>query len=159
MTGMTAAEKIGALSEGDAVEYPDGTTADVVSTSGQSVTLDDGNSSYLVTRRDPDAKDFEIIEDEDRGEPEGVLREAARIADHRREAYGDPEPNMRKTARMWNAYLGLEGDDAMDATDAAQMMTMLKIARHATGETDRDNFVDGAGYQRVAAEAEGVSEE
>jgi predicted metalloprotease len=66
---------------------------------------------------------------------------------------------MRKTADMWNAYLGLEGDDVIDAADAAQMMTMVKIARHATGETDRDNFVDGAGYQRVAAEVEGVSEE
>lgn len=97
-----------------------------------------------------------------------VLEEAERIAAERQEEYGPPDENMAAIARLWDAYVknlvqrhwGVEPEDGVQlvsSTDAAQMMTQLKQARFQTGAASRDHFVDGAGYQRVAAEVEGVN--
>lgn len=163
-------QKIARARVGDEVEYPDGETATVTGKDGNGLTLrgdpaiEGGEpDEFYVTLHDPDARDFELIKHDNGNagaETRGVLQEAMDIADDRREAYGDPTPNMRHTAALWSAYLGLYDEEtALDAADVAQMMTLLKISRHVTGKTDRDNFVDGAGYQRVAAETEGVNGE
>ena len=102
-----------------------------------------------------------LLEQADGVDGEGILIEAHEMAEDRSSKYGPPGPNMRAAARLWSAYLrntpGWSPEaDPLDGADVAQMMILLKMARHQTGETNRDTFVDEAGYARVAAEVLGV---
>jgi len=95
---------------------------------------------------------------EEAGWPE-TLAGAASVARERGEEYGPPGENMDAVARLWTAYLRNKGAGAsvtLSAADAALMMNQLKVARDQTGESSLENFVDMAGYARVAAAAEGV---
>lgn len=82
--------------------------------------------------------------------PSDILQEALDlVTGDRNTRYGPTEENHQNIADLWAAYLKrLKGD--LSAADAANMMELLKIARRKTGELNRDDFVDGAGYAAVA---------
>ncbi len=64
-------------------------------------------------------------------------------------------------AQLWTAYLS-SCTGEIEASDVANMMELLKIARRKTGILNMDDYVDAAGYAAVAyecAEAEENNEE
>lgn len=85
-----------------------------------------------------------------------ILNTAANlVGGDRAKTHGDKYLNHTKIARLWNAYLinQLGAAINIDATDVAQMMILLKIARTQSGGTHNpDNYVDAAGYAGVAGE-------
>jgi len=79
-----------------------------------------------------------------------ILDEAAKLVDGERNVdYGDPIDNMTQIADLWNTYIGLAGDIAINARDVTMMMILIKVARDTTSHK-RDNLIDIAGYARVA---------
>lgn len=62
--------------------------------------------------------------------------------------YGVPEDNFKKIANLWSIYLNFE----ISEEDVAMMMTLLKVARVATGTGKADNFIDICGYSACAYE-------
>jgi len=71
----------------------------------------------------------------------------------REEDYGSPENNFKRIAQFWNAYLG--HGDVFSSKDVAAMLSLLKIARIASGNAKSDNWVDLAGYAACGGELEG----
>jgi Domain of unknown function (DUF6378) len=67
------------------------------------------------------------------------------IIDERAEHYGDPRPNMERTADLWTAYLGLP----VSAHDVAICMMLVKISRSAVTH-HADNYTDMRGYSVIA---------
>jgi hypothetical protein len=72
------------------------------------------------------------------------------VTKDRAATHGEAEDNFRCIAALWNAYL--EPEAPITATDVAVMMTLLKIARISSNETNADNWVDGAGYLACGGE-------
>lgn len=72
------------------------------------------------------------------------------VTKDRAATHGEAEDNFRRIAALWNAYL--EPEAPITATDVAVMMTLLKIARISSNETNADNWVDGAGYLACGGE-------
>ena len=91
-----------------------------------------------------------------------ALSRALNLVDgERARTHGDKYINHSKIAALWNAYLvnagKLRDDAALDATDVALLMLLLKIARTQSGGAHNDdNFVDMAGYAGVAAETAAI---
>lgn len=67
------------------------------------------------------------------------------IVEQRAEHYGDPRPNMERTAALWSAYLGHE----VTAHDVAVCMILVKVSR-AKVSAHADNYVDIRGYADIA---------
>jgi hypothetical protein len=67
------------------------------------------------------------------------------IIDERAQHYGDPAPNMKRTADLWTAYLGC----AISAHDVAICMMLVKISRSAVSDHP-DNYTDMRGYSVIA---------
>lgn len=102
-----------------------------------------------------------------------VLDAAERCVNGDREQdYGSPENNFRTIAKMWSAYLsaapcmedpetGIAGvvweQKIINLTpyDVAAMLSLLKIARIASGHSKADNWVDLAGYAACGGELQG----
>lgn len=65
-------------------------------------------------------------------------------------AYGKPEKNFERIARLWNAYLENRPPTApgirLIDLDVAQMMVLVKMARMAETPAHRDSIVDILGY-------------
>ena len=61
--------------------------------------------------------------------------------------YGSPEPNMRRTAELWSAYLGVP----LSAHDVAMCMVLVKVSR-ARVSYHPDNYEDIRGYAQIAEE-------
>ena len=80
-------------------------------------------------------------------DPSMLAEAAALVNGDRQESYGKPEDNLGRIAHMWSAYLAT----AVSASDVAQMMVLLKIAR-SVNTYERDNYLDAIGYI-VLAEA------
>lgn len=77
---------------------------------------------------------------------EKVLFEAAElITGDRNKTYGSPTQNFQNTADIWNVVVGHKLTEKLTATDVANLMIGLKLARMVANPT-RDNFVDIAGY-------------
>jgi hypothetical protein len=77
-----------------------------------------------------------------------LIKDAGALVNGDRQAsYGRPEDNMGRIAGMWSAYL----NKSVSASDVAQMMVLLKIAR-SVNTYKRDNYLDAIGYI-VLAEA------
>lgn len=85
----------------------------------------------------------------------------------RRSAYGRPEQNFQRIARLWNAHLVnvglldesiLRDPDAhgMRPGDVAAFMRLMKEARLAETPDHRDSYVDLIGYSLCGAEVAGV---
>lgn len=82
-----------------------------------------------------------------------ILREAeALVEGDRAETHGPKERNHQNIADHWNAYLTGRLNRFLTAHDVALMMVELKIARTKEGVTNRDNYVDMAGYAGLAGE-------
>lgn len=93
--------------------------------------------------------------------PEVLDAAKAVVTGEREQQYGSPENNFKTIARLWEIYLKTqcvseEADVCVRAHDVAIMMSLLKIARIASGRKHDDNYVDACGYFACAAElAEG----
>ena len=75
------------------------------------------------------------------------------VCGDREQDYGTPEDNFTRIAKLWTAYCGLE----FAPQDVAAMMTLLKIARIASGNAKDDNWVDIAGYAACGGELEATA--
>lgn len=89
-----------------------------------------------------------------------VLDEAKRcVCGQREQDYGTPEDNFSTIGNLWAVYLRAAHPDlakvlplnGISAKDVAVMMSLLKVARIATGSS-ADSFVDLAGYAACAGE-------
>ena len=73
-----------------------------------------------------------------------ILEEALDITSNdREEAYGPPQQDFARTAKIWSAILNTK----VTAKDVGLCMIGLKVSR-ATWSDSRDNQVDIAGYAR-----------
>lgn len=85
---------------------------------------------------------------------QALAEEAVRIVSGaRRAAYGRPEQNFERIARLWNAHMlntGREGN--LTAVDVATFCRLIKEARLAETPDHRDSFVDILGYTLCQAE-------
>ena len=67
------------------------------------------------------------------------------IVEQRAEHYGDPKPNMERTAALWSAYIGTD----ISAHDVAVCMMLVKISRSKVS-AHPDNYLDIRGYSVIA---------
>ena len=67
------------------------------------------------------------------------------IVDERAQHYGNPKPNMERTAALWSAYLG----HTVTAHDVAICMILVKVSRSKVSNHP-DNYLDIAGYASIA---------
>lgn len=79
------------------------------------------------------------------------------VTGERERQYGKPEDNFRMIGNLWEIYLKarcLDSCGGLDILpeDVAMMMSLLKIARIASGNCKADSFVDLAGYAACAGE-------
>lgn len=95
-----------------------------------------------------------------------LAAEAVRIVTGaRRAAYGKPEKNFERIARLWEAHfvnIGLLPEAGPSGPrilprDVAAMMRLMKEARLAETPDHRDSYVDLVGYALCGAEVAGVS--
>jgi hypothetical protein len=79
------------------------------------------------------------------------------VSGDRKRDYGSPDVAHKKIAKFWNVYLEMrkEQDNEISSVDVANMMILLKLARH-TETPKRDNYTDIAGYAYCASEILGV---
>ena len=88
---------------------------------------------------------------------ETVLTKALNCVNGDREQdYGTPETNFQRIASMWTIYLGLDDYTAIKPKDVAAMLSLLKIARIASGNAKEDNWIDLAGYAACGGELESL---
>lgn len=79
-----------------------------------------------------------------------ILKQATdTVCTDREGQYGSPEDNFRRIADLWTTYCG---GYSFEPKDVAMMMSLLKIARIATGKHKDDNYIDLAGYAACGAE-------
>lgn len=89
------------------------------------------------------------------------------IYGERAKTYGPPHTNFAVIAALWDAYLkptvnailtanGIDPEEGLpipvtvDENDVCNMMTLLKMAREASGQGyHRDSTVDAIGYQAI----------
>jgi hypothetical protein len=101
---------------------------------------------YPTYRRKGEALEMEI--------KQTLAEEAVRIVNGaRRSAYGRPEQNFERIARLWNAHmLNTQRDGNLTAVDVATFCRLIKEARLAETPDHRDSFVDILGYTLCQAE-------
>lgn len=108
------------------------------------------NNMVLVTKPKPEVT------------PRGkILREAEKlITGDRNKNYGSPTENFDTTAALWNAQLGhkLKPGESFTATDVALLMIQLKMARLKTSTSNRDHYLDIAGYVACGWECQEVED-
>lgn len=131
------------------------------------VTHRDGKS-WLKTRkgiqRQVWTSSLELVAEtaEPEATPRGkILREAeALITGDRNKNYGSPTENFDTTAALWNAQLGhkLKPGESFTATDVALLMVQLKMARLKTSTSNRDHYLDIAGYIACGFECQEVED-
>lgn len=82
-----------------------------------------------------------------------ILKEADRLTHKDRDAiYGDPLIGMRCAAEIKAIYRRYSKDRLAIEHDEAIERQIEKLARIATGQFHRDNYVDGAAYLAMAYE-------
>lgn len=98
-------------------------------------------------------KDTEATEPSPKGSGAGdtrakLLSDASEIVtSDRANAYGPPEDNFKRIAALWEVYLEQHPSDApINATDVANMMVLMKVARLMQTPGHRDSWLDIAGY-------------
>jgi hypothetical protein len=82
-----------------------------------------------------------------------VLETALGVVRHREQQHGTKSLVLTRIAQFWSSYTGVP----LDASDAAAMMILLKIARMQYGEVNPDDYVDAAGYSALAGELRGAA--
>ena len=81
------------------------------------------------------------------------------VCGEREQDYGTPEDNFTTIGLLWGVHLRAAHPElqkilpinGIEAKDVAVMMSLLKVARIATGSSP-DSFVDLAGYAACAGE-------
>jgi len=85
-----------------------------------------------------------------------VLETATKLVGGSRAAsHGSMLETHENIAQLWNGYLyrmDFEDGDRLKASDVANMMELLKVARRKQGVFNSDDYIDGAGYAAVAFE-------
>lgn len=105
--------------------------------------------------------------DKDHREAASYVMKAAHIVvtTERGNQHGGAEDSFQMIADMWGVYLrntiAQSGADVshvkVTPKDVAQMMVLLKIARHTHGDpSNADNFIDAIGYTGLAAALAGI---
>jgi hypothetical protein len=90
-----------------------------------------------------------------------ILREAETlITGDRNKNYGSPTENFDTTAALWNAQMGhkLKPGESFTGTDVALLMVQLKMARLKTSPSNRDHYLDIAGYIACGWECQEVED-
>lgn len=84
----------------------------------------------------------------------------------RDQTYGSPENNFQTIADFWNTYMDVVShkvpDDEewwLEPKDVAAMLSLLKIARIASGQPKNDNWIDLAGYAACGGEVQSKKED
>ena len=85
---------------------------------------------------------------------------AALVSGERDRQHGAKEQNFHNISKLWAAYLSLVlGNRLPDArgfdfyaTDVANMMALMKMARTFSGEYNPDDYIDMVGYAACAGE-------
>ena len=78
-----------------------------------------------------------------------VLDAAAQcVTTDREAAYGAPEDNFKRIAKLWSAYSDID----FTAHDVGIYLALVKIGRISSGQVKADNYVDLAGYAACAGE-------
>ena len=72
------------------------------------------------------------------------------VTGDRASAHGSIQENQENIARLWNGYMYNKGE--LTASDVANMMELMKVARRKAGAFNMDDYVDAAGYAAVAYE-------
>lgn len=80
---------------------------------------------------------------------EDILETALAVLHEREEQHGKKTQNLQMIAALWSIYLNVP----VSASEVAQMMVLLKIARSQNGNYNPDDFVDAVGYAALAGEA------
>lgn len=73
------------------------------------------------------------------------------INGERQGTYGKAESSFSVIGALWTAYLGM----GISATDVANMMILMKVARNASGVYKEDNWIDICGYAALGGEIQG----
>jgi len=78
-----------------------------------------------------------------------ILATATKYVTHdRNKSHGSPENTFGLIARYWSAHL----ETNVSASDVAVMMTLLKLARLKSNQSNEDNWIDAAGYMACGGE-------
>lgn len=90
-----------------------------------------------------------------------ILQEALKcVTGDRQESYGTPENSFGIIVDLWNAYLNGKLPPGLTLNlrpvDVAAMMSLLKVARIASGNYKSDNWIDLAGYAACGGELESI---
>lgn len=87
---------------------------------------------------------------------DGILDTAkSHISGDREKEYGSPYLNLNCANEFINTYLKYNGTKPLDV---CIIMTLVKLARIATGQHKDDNYVDACGYLALGAEMGGMNE-
>ena len=83
-----------------------------------------------------------------------VLNQAAEAVKVRSTAYGTPEDNFERIARLWNTHLAnrVESNAPMTGGDVALMLCLVKIARLENDPAHLDSWIDICGYGACGGE-------
>lgn len=90
---------------------------------------------------------------------EVLARAAMCVSGEREQDYGSPEQNFKTISFLWSVYLQRTPRNYINEVDVAAMLSLLKIARIASGNAKEDNWVDLAGYAACGGELESRNEE
>lgn len=90
---------------------------------------------------------------------EVLARAATCVSGEREQDYGSPEQNFKTISLLWSVYLQRTPRNYVNEVDVAAMLSLLKIARIASGNAKEDNWVDLAGYAACGGELESRNEE
>lgn len=84
-----------------------------------------------------------------------AMKAAHLVSGDRQKTHGEKRANFENIARLWNAWLvnkdGPRGH-LLTASDVAELMVLLKIARMSSGEYNPDDALDACGYAAIAGE-------
>lgn len=83
-----------------------------------------------------------------------VTAGAALVDGERQAQHGDPVPNMRRFARLVEAYL--DGRTDLTPRDGAMIALLLKVSRVAANPALPDNYDDIEGYVEIARRCTGI---
>lgn len=75
-----------------------------------------------------------------------------RLIEERAKHYGPVGPNIRRIARLWSAYLGVE----VTPHDVGWLMVLLKASRSKVDPEHGDNYEDATAYIRIAQTMSGT---
>ena len=82
-----------------------------------------------------------------------ILDEAKRlVTEDRAGTHGNAIETLNAIAQLWRTYLYLSTGQTPDigASDVAEMMKLMKLARKCTGKFHVDNYADDIGYGALA---------